>query len=192
MSKVYIVLTHTGTLLSKIIKFFEKDEFSHVSLSLDNQLKEMYSFGRLNPKNPFIGGFVHESINHGTFKRFKYTRTKIYSLDVTEKQYITMKNQINYIKKNRNNYKFNIIGLFAVGINKKIKFKNAFYCAEFVKYILETSGVESELPDMIKPEDFKNLENAKEIYNGKLKDYNVEKLKLIDKIKNNIRKEALV
>lgn len=192
MSKVYIVLTHTGTLLSKIIKFFEKDEFSHVSLSLDNQLKEMYSFGRLNPKNPFIGGFVHESINHGTFKRFKYTRTKIYSLDVTEKQYITMKNQINYIKKNRNNYKFNIIGLFAVGINKKIKFKNAFYCAEFVKYILETSGVESELPDMIKPEDFKNLENAKEIYNGKLKDYNVEKLKLIDKIKNNIRKEVLV
>ena len=192
MSKVYIVLTHTGTLLSKIIKFFEKDEFSHVSLSLDNQLKEMYSFGRLNPKNPFIGGFVHESINHGTFKRFKYTRTKIYSLDVTEEQYITMKNQINYIKQNRNNYKFNIIGLFAVGINKKIKFKNAFYCAEFVKYILETSGVEIELPDMIKPEDFKNLENAKEIYNGKLKDYNVEKLKLIDKIKNSIRKEALV
>lgn len=192
MSKVYIVLTHTGTLLSKIIKFFEKDEFSHVSLSLDNQLKEMYSFGRLNPKNPFIGGFVHESINHGTFKRFKYTRTKIYSLDVTEEQYITMKNQINYIKQNRNNYKFNIIGLFAVGINKKIKLKNAFYCAEFVKYILETSGVEVELPDMIKPEDFKNFENAKEIYNGKLKDYNVEKLKLIDKIKNSIRKEALV
>lgn len=34
----------------------------------------MYSFGRLNPYNPFWGGFVHESIDKGTFKRFYLTR----------------------------------------------------------------------------------------------------------------------
>lgn len=192
MSKIYIVLTHTGTLLSKIIRTFEKDEFSHVSIALDNELKEMYSFGRINPKNPFIGGFVHESIHHGTFKRFKYTKTKVYSLEIEEKQYLQIKNQINYIKRERNNYKFNIIGLFAVGIHKKIKFKNAFYCAEFVKYLLENANIENNLPEMIKPEDFKKLENIRLIYDGKLKDYNIEKIKLIDKLKNAMKKEALV
>ena len=71
MKKIYIILTHTGTTLSKIIKNYTKDEFSHVSISLDKDLNEMYSFGRLNPYNPFWGGFVHEGINFGTFKRFK-------------------------------------------------------------------------------------------------------------------------
>ena len=46
MKKIYIVLTHTGTTLSKIIKTYTKDEFSHVSIALDNKLQEMYSFGR--------------------------------------------------------------------------------------------------------------------------------------------------
>ena len=49
MKKIYIVLTHTGTTLSKIIKTYTKDEFSHVSIALDNKLQEMYSFGRLHP-----------------------------------------------------------------------------------------------------------------------------------------------
>lgn len=35
MKKIYIILTHTGTILSKIIKEFTKDEFSHVSIALD-------------------------------------------------------------------------------------------------------------------------------------------------------------
>lgn len=44
MKKIYIILTHTGTLLSKIIKMYTKDEYSHVSISLDSELEEMYSF----------------------------------------------------------------------------------------------------------------------------------------------------
>ena len=77
MKKVYIVLTHTGTTLSKIIKSYTKDEFSHVSISLDEKLNEMYSFGRLHPYNPFWAGFVHEAINKGTFKRFSNTKARI-------------------------------------------------------------------------------------------------------------------
>ena len=39
IKKIYIVLTHTGTTLSKIIKNYTNDEFSHVSISLDSELK---------------------------------------------------------------------------------------------------------------------------------------------------------
>lgn len=53
MRGIYIVLSHTGTNLSKLIKLFTKDEFSHVSISLDIDAKEMYSFGRLRAYNPF-------------------------------------------------------------------------------------------------------------------------------------------
>jgi hypothetical protein len=73
MKKIYIILTYTGTILSQIVKVYTRREFSHVSISLDEDLTKMYSFGRLNPYNPFSGGFVHEKINQGTFKRFKRT-----------------------------------------------------------------------------------------------------------------------
>ena len=63
MKEIYIVLTHTGTTLSKLIKSYTKDEFSHVSIALDIKLEKMYSFGRLNPYNPFVAGFVHEYIH---------------------------------------------------------------------------------------------------------------------------------
>ena len=91
VQKIYIVLTYTGTILSKAVKVYTRKKYSHISIALDKELKEMYSFGRLNPYNPFIGGFVHESINSGTFKRFKNTTTRIYSLNVSDKQYEKIK-----------------------------------------------------------------------------------------------------
>ena len=94
MKNVYIVLAHTGTIMSRIIRIFMKDEFSHVSISLDKELNKMYSFGRLNPYNAFVGGFVHEYINKGTFKRFKNTRASIYSLEITDEQYENIENII--------------------------------------------------------------------------------------------------
>ena len=62
MRKIYIVLTYTGTFLAKIIRFYTKKEYSHVSIALDEDLGRMYSFGRINPYNAFVGGFVREGI----------------------------------------------------------------------------------------------------------------------------------
>ena len=176
MKKIYIVLTYTGTILAKIVKFYTRNKFSHVSIALDEALNEMYSFGRLNPYNPFWGGFVHEKIDSGTFKRFKNTEAAIFSIDLTEKQYNIIKKTINFMEKNKNCYSFNVIGLFAVCINRKIKFKHSFYCAEFVKYLFEKAKINrGELPEIIKPEDFKNLSNIKKEYRGKLKKYKANK-----------------
>jgi len=171
MKKIYIVITHTGTFLSKIIKYYLHSEFSHVSISLDEETKRMYSFGRLNPYNPFWGGFVHEGINTGTFKRFSKTKTKIYSITVTDEQYDNIERIIKLFEENKKEYKFNILGLFAVAINKKIQPNNSFYCAEFVKYLLETTDVVTNLPNLIKPDDFKNIKNKVLIYEGPLKNY---------------------
>ena len=170
--KIYIVLTYTGTVLSKIIKIYTKAEFSHVSLSLDKKLRKMYSFGRLNPYNPFIGGFVHEGIDRGTFKRFKNTKTEIYCIEVTSEQYNQIKREIKKFKDNKINYKFNIIGLFLAAINYKYSRMNSFYCAEFVKYLTDKANIKLDLPTTVKPIDFKKYNNLELLYKGKLINYN--------------------
>ena len=186
MKKIYIILTHTGTILSQIIKHWTGDEFSHISIALDADLEEMYSFGRLNPYNPFWGSFVHEHINRGTFKRFKKTRAEVYSLFVTDEQYKKAQKIIKYFNDNQQKYKFNILGLACVSINKKIVRKNTFYCAEFVKHILKMSGVSevNELPEIIRPENFKQLKGIRLEYEGLLRKYKKKKYLGLEEMHN--------
>lgn len=173
MNKIYIVLTRTGTFLSKLIKVYTKDEFTHSSISLDKALNQMYSFGRLNPYNPFYGGFVHEGIKWGTFKRFKKTEVAIYELEIPEDKYEKAKKIIEDIEKNKSKYSFNVIGLFLIAIKKKRVKENTFYCAEFVKHILNESEINTKWPDLIRPESFKSIEDKKLIYKGLLREYGV-------------------
>lgn len=171
MKQIYIVLTRSGSLLSRTIKLIKKYKYTHVSISLDKELNKMYSFGRLNPYNTFIAGFVQESPNYGTFKRFSKTKTKIFYLNITEEQYKNLKKIIKHFERKKKNYKFNIIGLFSVALNLKVTKKNSFYCAEFIKYVLEKSKIKTNLPDIVTPEDFLHLQNLTPIYKGFLKNY---------------------
>ena len=171
MKKIYLILTHTGTILSTIIKQYTKDEYSHVSIALDEELHEMYSFGRLNPYNPFWGGFVHEGI----------------ALKITDEQYEKLKKVIRYFNNNKEKYKFNTIGLACVCIRKKITLKNTFYCAEFVRHVLKSARIQvGTLPEIIKPEDFKDIDGIKLEYQGLLRKYNkADKINIMDILNKN-------
>ena len=65
-----------------------------------------------------------------------------------------------------------------VSINKKIVRKNRFYCAEFVKHILKMIGVSgvNELPEIIRPENFKQIQGLRLEYDGLLRKYNMCKI----------------
>lgn len=171
MRKIYIVLTYSGSLLSRIIRFYTRKEYSHVSIALDEDLSRMYSFGRIHPYNAFVGGFVREGVNFGTFARFKNTTCSIKCLEVEDKQYYDLKRLIRKFEKRKRIYTFNVVGLFAVALNVKVKRTNSFYCAEFVKYALEQSHIVEELPEIIRPDDFYNLDDSKPVYEGLLRKY---------------------
>ena len=171
MKRIYIVLTYTGTIPSRIIKFYTKKIYSHISISLDGDLNEMYSFARLNPYNAFYAGFLHERIGEGTFKRFKNTKCLVYFMEITDEQYEIIKNTVEYVKENRKKYKFNMLGLFMVSLHRRRIKRYFFYCAEFVRYVLQKAEIGENLPDIIKPEDFKNLEGLHLVYEGLLNEY---------------------
>lgn len=177
MKQIYIVLTRTGTILSTIIRGYMRDEYTHASISLDKKLNKMYSFGRLNPYNPFIGGFIHEYIDKGTFKRFKKTKALILELNIEEEQYKKIEELIKYFERNKEKFTFNVKGMFLSAIDVKIRKRKSFYCAQFVKHLLDRAGIKNEIQDTVRPENFKKLENTKIIYEGLLRKYNYKKIK---------------
>ncbi len=171
--KIYVVLSQTGTILSRALKFATGAEYNHASISLTPDLDKMYSFGRLNPYNPFRCGFVEEGIDHGTFKRFKKTRAAVIELSVTEDQYSQIKYFIEYFNKHKPQFNYNYMGLIYAIFKKDHAPKNKFYCSQFVRTCLAFFNIENaqDLPSIIKPIDFMKLTNKTIIYEGLLRNY---------------------
>jgi hypothetical protein len=177
--QVFILLTNTGSLLTKLIKLYTKKPYNHASIAFDQHLSEVYSFGRKTARNPFIGGFVKEDVRIGLFK---HADCAIFSITVSESQLQKMKHYLQVIEAQKKHYRYNFLGLFGVMFNKPLKRKNAFFCSQFVAYILNKSAImKFEKPlALIAPYDLQCVSNLQLVYEGKLKDYQndnkVEKL----------------
>lgn len=174
MKSIYIVVSQTGTILSRIIKFLKKREYNHVSIGMDRRLRYMFSYGRLNPYNTFIGGFVHESPYHGTFKRFKNTKAIVYEVKVTDEVYRDMVSYLCEMKRHPEIYRYNYMGLYLGAINVHYQPENHFYCSEFVRHMLVRYGLaeRSEFKDIVEPSDFMDVIPEKKIvFQGLLSDY---------------------
>lgn len=171
--EIFIVITQTGTVLSKFLKLCTRAEYNHASIALSPDLKVMYSFGRLNPYNPFFGGFVEESASFGTFKRFSETEALVLSAHVTNENKEQLSEFIDTMVNNKKDYGYNYMGLYLAFINKCVKKQNRYYCSEFVREMLKRAGVRgsADLPDVIKPIDFLELPELRQVYRGKLREY---------------------
>ena len=170
---IYVVLSQTGTMFSRALKFFTHAEYNHASISLSPTLDKMYSFGRLNPYNPFIGGFVEEGKDIGTFKRFYKTKAMVIEFKVSEEKYHAIEYFIDYFKKHKEEFHYNYLGVLCACFRKYHASSKRFYCSEFVKVCLKTFNIENakELPNIIKPIDFLKLNNKNIVYTGFLKNY---------------------
>lgn len=171
--EVYIVLTQTGTILSRILKAITNAQYNHSSISLEDDLSTMYSFGRIFPYNPFIGGFVKESTTMGTFKRFYNTEAIVLSVTVSAQKHQEMQAYLTDMYKNKKKYHYNYSALFLAWFGIVVRKKNSYYCSEFVRdFLIKFEIVPQEyLPSIVKPVDFFKISNTQKIYTGKLREY---------------------
>lgn len=171
---VYVILSQTGSILSRALKLFTGDEYNHSSISLSPTLEPMYSFGRINPNNPFPGGFVRESLYTGTFKRFHKTTAVVLEIKVSEEQYNGIKSFIDFTENNKTKFHYNYLGVWYALFKKDHLPKNKYYCSQFVRTCLANFNIDNanQLPTIIKPMDFMKLENKRIIYSGIFKNYN--------------------
>ncbi len=169
---IYVVLSQTGSIVSSLLKLFTKDKYNHSSISFDEGLTEMCSFGRYYTNFPFWGGFVHENTNEGLFKKCKNAQTLILKFKATESQIESVKKKTQEMFDSKKKYRYDMLGVFLALFNKKKKRKYRYYCSNFVQEILSENGIiDGNLcPKIMKPIDFLNL-GGEVIYEGNLHSY---------------------
>ena len=173
MKKIYIVTTFTGTFLSCLIRNISKTPYAHVSISLNENLRPMYSFGRLNPKTPIFAGFVEENINEGLYAIKTKTMCRVYSLMVTQKQYDKLRENIYNVSINRKQYAYDVKALVYLSVNKPRKKDYKYVCSNFVADMLQKSEINilDKESHQVRPNDFYGLDDLELEYEGLLSKY---------------------
>lgn len=172
---IYILLTYSGSVLSKVINKYTKEPYSHVSIAFDEELKELYSFGRLRPRNPIFAGFVREDIESGTYARFPQTTCALYSLEINNIQYRKLMRELQKFKKDGDKYGYNLIGLIGVMVNYPVERKYNYFCSQFVSSLLNNSGIKliNKHTALTSPRDFRECKELNLVYEGNLQNYNL-------------------
>ncbi len=180
--KVYIVVSEGRTLVSSFIRFAIKNRYTHASISLYDDLHAMYSFARKYTFFPFWSGLISESPQHGILKKFPDTNCIILEATASAEDFDAMVKRLEYMLENRKKYSYNYIGAVLSKFNLSKKYRNKYYCSEFVKELLEIGKVNGvkKLAAAAKPESFLEVSEFKCIYRGNLTDYINKKRLLVN------------
>lgn len=170
---VYVLLTDTGTLFTNLIKWFTNAPYNHVSIVFDEELNEIYSFGRKYPRNPLIAGFIREDVYIGTYSYFSNTICQLLKIEISREEYIHIKKMIQSFTNNKDIYSYNLLGLVGVAIHHPINQRNKYFCSQFVSEVFENSGLDLwDLPSaLVTPNEFLMHPRFESVYEGRLYDY---------------------
>ena len=139
MKKIYILLTRSGTWVSKIINLTTSDTYTHASISFDENLQPLYSFSRKRVNMPLPAGLRHEPLRHGFFKKYNTIPCALYELQVSDEVYNAAKQEVQQMMAERTSYRFSVLGLILCRLNIPYHRKRHFFCSQFVSEILSRS-----------------------------------------------------
>lgn len=169
---IYILLTDTGTFFTRLIKAFTGAPYNHASLAFDEELKELYSFGRKRPNRPWLAGFVRENVYEGVYRKFPETGCKVLRLKVTKEQCDQALRFVRDIERHKRLYRYNLLGVIAILLKLDYDPKYAYFCSQFVAEALNRSGLALwERPSFkVTPDDFGSHSGMTTVYEGPLYD----------------------
>lgn len=170
---IYIVISRTPTFTGKMVRKFLKAKYNHASISLDENLSQMYSFSRFSISNPLVGGIVRESAFTLTLGLDDDVPIKIYRIPVTIGKYQLISEFIRDIYNDGEVYYYNFLQAIGIISNKKHAVYKTYICSEFVIEALLQGGIQltSLKPYQITPTDICGFIEKNICYSGNLQDY---------------------
>jgi len=138
---IFVVFSSTPYKIGKAIRVFTGEEFNHVSIALDPQLTQMYSFARRYYKTPFYGGFVKESLSRYHLNG-KSAYVRICKIPVTEEQHRSLSIRMSKMMRKKELYLYNHISALGTVVKKPVRTKAAYTCVEFCVMILSKIGMD--------------------------------------------------
>lgn len=171
MKTIYILLTKSTTLCSKMVYMATKSEYTHAAISLDKNFDKLYTFSRRYKHLLLPAGFVVESAYDGIMGDSDDMNCAVYELQISNHSYNKLVRMFRHMDYHKEKYRYSILGLPMCFFNKRFKRKGYYFCSQFVHYALTEAGaIEDErCSSLVKPMDFRKLPETKEIFRGNMR-----------------------
>ena len=173
---VYILVSQSGTGISKMLRRVTHDPYNHVSLALDAELQKMYSYGRRRLHNPLVGGFVHETPQTGVFGHYPEADAVVVKLPMSAEEYTKLQTRMQEMYRRRLEYRYDFLGLALAFFGKAKERRQKSYCSKFVAGELRTAGVTMPQKTVFRPVDFLTLDRGETVFSGKLRAYSPNRI----------------
>jgi len=170
LKQVYILLSRTKTIPSRVVHAIDGGKYSHVSIATTLDTDSFYSYARRDEHNFLIGGLVKESTRKGVFSHYPECFCALYSLEVDDKTYKKLCRLLNEYLKRYDLCKYSFFAILPMMFGYKRDLKYKMTCSQFVALLLYKSGAAKlpKHPSLMKPNDFLHIPNIKLLYNGTL------------------------
>ena len=164
------MLSATDSMLATAIGTVTGKKYNHISISLDKELTEVYSFGRLNPNNPIIGGFSRENVTSDFYLK---AECQIYKLKIRSAELEKLELVIEEFIENKENYHYNLLGLLTAWAKIPWDREYAYFCSEFISTILIDSEIleDTLIPSTTTPHDILELLSLELVFEGYMWQY---------------------
>lgn len=168
MKTIYILLTRSGTLISRMVHLVTSDAYTHVSISFNENLQPLYSSARKNGRTIVPAGPCTEMFNRGYYNRHPYIPYALYELKVSDEVYERAMQETDEIFRNAEKYHFNFIGLFLCRLNIPFHRKSHFFCSQLVSEILSRSNALTLPKDtsLMRPMDYTKMQELTCVSHG--------------------------
>ena len=170
MKTIYILLTRSGTLLSKLVYAVTGASYTHASMAFDEELNCLYSSTRKNGYTMFPAGPSKEYLNKGVFRLRDDAPCALYALEVTDEAYVRARRRAEHMMARGDLYRFNTLGLILCALHIRWQRRRHYFCSQFVSEVLQKSGA-LELPKpstLMHPSDYAELPELRCLYRGTL------------------------
>ena len=170
MKQVYILLSKTNTVPSKLIHKMTSGAFTHASIALTPQTNRFYSYARRTIHNPLNAGLLIEDIHTMVFAQYPNCNCALYAIEVSDEAYQRIKKRLRFFLRNYKRSTYNFLGILPLRLGVPLRRKYKLVCSQFVALLLEAAG-EIKLPKdpyLMLPIDFIGIPNIRKIYEGTL------------------------
>lgn len=170
MKNVYVLLTRSQTLLSRLIRACTGDGYTHVSVAFDDELRTLLSFARRRAALPLPAGLVRERLDDGYYDAHRYIPCALYALGMDDADFRRIRRRAETMFEHSRAYDYSIRGLALCRLGIAERRPGKYFCSQFVGELLgERGGLRlPKPPELMRPQDFAGLRELRCLYRGRL------------------------
>lgn len=168
---LYVLLTRSDTIVSRLIHWVTDDDYTHCSLGFDRNCTEMFSFARIHRHFIFPGGFVRENINTGVIGGYPDALCALFELTVSHEAHEKVKRSIELFLSAKKTPPYDVLGVFRCYKGRESADNGKYFCSRFVAEILGQAGaITLKKPaSLYRPADFSTHTELDCLYVGTVK-----------------------